>query len=92
MGCQQTCSCRNGGLCDAADGSCLCALGWTGKSCELGKPGLDALPYSGPVTVELARSGSHWVLFLLPHLRPFCLTTSRPSEAQERGRSRLSGR
>uniref|UniRef100_A0A8B9MBH2 EGF-like domain-containing protein n=1 Tax=Accipiter nisus TaxID=211598 RepID=A0A8B9MBH2_9AVES len=78
VGCQQTCSCRNGGLCDAADGSCLCALGWTGKSCELGKPGLDALPYAGPVTVELARSGSHWVRFLLPHLRPFCLSRHGP--------------
>uniref|UniRef100_A0A8D0F6C8 EGF-like domain-containing protein n=1 Tax=Strix occidentalis caurina TaxID=311401 RepID=A0A8D0F6C8_STROC len=38
LGCQQTCSCRNGGLCNAADGSCLCAPGWTGKSCELECP------------------------------------------------------
>ncbi|NXX37621.1 MEGF6 protein, partial [Nicator chloris] len=34
LGCQQRCSCRNGGLCDPADGSCSCAPGWTGKSCE----------------------------------------------------------
>uniref|UniRef100_A0A8C3QRL3 EGF-like domain-containing protein n=1 Tax=Cyanoderma ruficeps TaxID=181631 RepID=A0A8C3QRL3_9PASS len=43
-GCQQPCSCRNGGLCDTADGSCSCAPGWTGKSCELGNPGPDGFP------------------------------------------------
>lgn len=41
-GCQQTCSCQNRGLCNATDGSCSCGLGWTGKSCELGNPALQA--------------------------------------------------
>lgn len=37
MSCEHTCSCRNGGLCHAADGSCSCGLGWTGPRCELGE-------------------------------------------------------
>lgn len=37
MSCEQVCSCRNGGLCHAANGSCTCGLGWTGPRCERGE-------------------------------------------------------
>ena len=37
VGCEHTCSCRNGGLCHASNGSCSCGLGWTGRHCELGE-------------------------------------------------------
>lgn len=35
--CRQVCLCQNGGSCDKASGHCLCASGWTGIECELGK-------------------------------------------------------
>lgn len=34
--CRSTCSCQNGALCDPADGSCKCGLGWTGPRCDAG--------------------------------------------------------
>lgn len=37
VNCEHMCSCRNGGLCHAASGSCSCGLGWTGLHCELGE-------------------------------------------------------
>lgn len=35
-GCNQTCSCRNAGICHPASGQCACASGWTGPSCTEG--------------------------------------------------------
>ena len=35
--CELKCTCKNGGLCNPVDGSCTCALGWTGDYCEKGK-------------------------------------------------------
>lgn len=37
LNCEQVCSCRNGGQCHPANGSCSCGLGWTGRHCELGE-------------------------------------------------------
>lgn len=33
-GCQLSCSCRNGGVCDRLTGHCLCPAGWTGDKCQ----------------------------------------------------------
>jgi hypothetical protein len=33
-GCQLSCSCLNGGLCDRLTGHCLCPAGWTGDKCQ----------------------------------------------------------
>lgn len=57
VGCLQPCSCQNGGLCNATDGSCSCGLGWTGKSCELGKAAPHTQPslLRGSVPAELPR-------------------------------------
>lgn len=35
--CELQCTCKNGGLCNPVDGSCTCALRWTGDYCEKGK-------------------------------------------------------
>lgn len=35
-GCNQTCSCRNNGVCHPASGQCACTSGWTGPSCTEG--------------------------------------------------------
>lgn len=36
-GCNQTCSCRNGGICHPASGQCECTPGWTGPTCTEGE-------------------------------------------------------
>ncbi len=36
-GCNQTCSCRNNGICHPASGQCVCTPGWTGPSCTDGE-------------------------------------------------------
>lgn len=36
-GCNQTCSCRNDGICHPASGQCVCTPGWTGANCTEGK-------------------------------------------------------
>lgn len=35
-GCNQTCSCRNNGICHPASGRCSCTPGWTGPNCTEG--------------------------------------------------------
>ncbi len=36
-GCNQTCSCRNDGICHPASGQCVCTPGWTGPNCTEGE-------------------------------------------------------
>lgn len=36
-GCNQTCGCRNDGVCHPASGRCACVAGWTGPSCTEGE-------------------------------------------------------
>lgn len=36
-GCNQTCSCRNDGICHPASGRCVCTPGWTGPNCTEGE-------------------------------------------------------
>jgi len=35
-GCNQTCTCTNGGSCDPVHGQCICPAGFHGDSCEQG--------------------------------------------------------
>ena len=37
LNCSATCKCHNGGICLAGDGSCICAPGYTGDTCEQSK-------------------------------------------------------
>ena len=55
VNCEHVCSCRNGGLCHASDGSCSCGLGWTGPNCEQGEC---AGPPTGPCPVPEPAGGS----------------------------------
>lgn len=36
-GCNQTCSCRNDGICHPVSGRCACMAGWTGPNCTEGQ-------------------------------------------------------
>lgn len=36
-GCNQTCGCRNDGICHPASGRCACMPGWTGPNCTEGE-------------------------------------------------------
>lgn len=36
-GCNQTCICRNDGICHPASGRCVCTPGWTGPNCTEGE-------------------------------------------------------
>lgn len=35
--CERPCACRNGGLCDAATGTCHCPAGYIGADCSVGE-------------------------------------------------------
>lgn len=35
--CLHRCLCQNGAFCNKTNGNCVCASGWRGAACELGK-------------------------------------------------------
>lgn len=64
-GCQLSCSCLNGGICDRLTGRCLCSAGWTGDKCQSREWGLGSWEVLPRVTQFYsmlkiwARPGSH---------------------------------
>ena len=56
--CKSNCkSCVNG-ACSTVTGTCLCAVGWVGDSCQLKCPLTDGLPCGGPVRGKCQNDGT----------------------------------
>ena len=68
-GCRLRCQCQHGGECNSVDGSCTCAPGWQGNSCE--RP--CAAGYYGPNCQH--RWTMHFYLFCVVECT--CLTIAR---------------
>lgn len=60
--CNQSCSCRNGGICHPASGGCLCSPGWTGPNCQEGK----ITESRGALCCRLKKGFRIEISFLLP--------------------------
>lgn len=65
-GCQRSCRCLHGGLCDLHTGGCLCPAGWTGDTCQSRK-------WAGPGQCRVALSGA-----VSRPVRRVCVPAARP--------------